>query len=110
MASPRSVPILDLETGNGSVEEIAVVSDQNGVVLDRGGGEQQIDLAARAFGATGSLGLGSNLRVDPGRLRRNRVDVEQLQFALHALEVLLPSTRVLDAVEDLGDSQDARRD
>ena len=37
--------------------------DQNGVVLDRGGSEQQIDLATLAFGATGSLGLGSNLRV-----------------------------------------------
>jgi len=66
--------------------------DQNGVVLDRGGSEQQIDLAALAFGATGSLGLGSNLRVDPGRLGRNRVDVEQIQLALHAIEVLLPSS------------------
>ena len=53
------VPILDLETGNGSVEEVTVVSDQNGVVLNRGGGEQQINLAALTFGATGSLGLGS---------------------------------------------------
>jgi hypothetical protein len=68
------------------------VRDQNGVVLDRGGGEQQIDLAALAFGASGSLGLGSNLRVDPGRLGCNRVDVEQLQFALHALEILLAPT------------------
>ena len=61
----RSVPILDLETGNSSVEEVTVVSDQNGIVLDRCGSEQQIDLAALAFGATGSLSLGSNLRVDP---------------------------------------------
>lgn len=33
-----------------------------------------------------------------------------MPLALHALKVLVPCTRVLDAVEDLGHGQDARRD
>ena len=84
--------------------------DQNGVVLDRGRGEEEIDLAALALGADGCFGLGPNPRVYLRRLSRDRVDVEQLELTFHSLEVLVAPASILDPVVDLSDRQDAGRD
>jgi len=50
---------------NGSIEEVAIVGDQYGIVLYRSGSEQQIDLAAPAFGATLLSRFESSRRLGP---------------------------------------------